>query len=75
MSKPKVATCSLAGCFGCHMSFLDIDERILELVELVDFGPSPFNDLKQFTALSRVAAPTQRMSASSASSAPTATSS
>ena len=31
-----MATTSLAGCFGCHMSFLDIDERILELIELVD---------------------------------------
>ena len=30
MAKPKVATTSLAGCFGCHMSLLDIDERILE---------------------------------------------
>jgi NAD-reducing hydrogenase small subunit len=27
--KLKVATVSLAGCFGCHMSFLDIDERLL----------------------------------------------
>ena len=26
--KLKVATTSLAGCFGCHMSFLDIDERL-----------------------------------------------
>ena len=26
-NKPKLATCSLAGCFGCHMSVLDIDER------------------------------------------------
>jgi len=30
MSKPVLATTSLAGCFGCHMSLLDIDERILE---------------------------------------------
>ena len=29
LTKIKVATTSLAGCFGCHMSFLDIDERIL----------------------------------------------
>jgi NAD-reducing hydrogenase small subunit len=35
--KPKIATASLAGCFGCHMSILDIDERILKLIELVDF--------------------------------------
>ena len=25
--KLKLATASLAGCFGCHMSFLDMDER------------------------------------------------
>lgn len=49
MSKPKVATASLAGCFGCHMSILDIDDRILQLVEMVDFDKSPINDLKEFT--------------------------
>lgn len=49
MEKPKVATASLAGCFGCHMSVLDIDERILELIELVDFDKSPIDDIKEFT--------------------------
>lgn len=49
MSKPIVATTSLAGCFGCHMSLLDIDERILQLIELVDFNKSPINDIKKFT--------------------------
>jgi NAD-reducing hydrogenase small subunit len=49
MAKPKIATTSLAGCFGCHMSILDIDDRILELIELVDFDKSPVNDLKDFT--------------------------
>ena len=49
MAKPKIATTSLAGCFGCHMSLLDIDERILELVELVDFDKSPIDDIKNFT--------------------------
>ena len=44
MAKPKISTCSLAGCFGCHMSILDIDERILQLVELVDFDKSPITD-------------------------------
>ena len=47
MAKPKVATASLCGCFGCHMSLLDIDERILELVDLVEFDRSPINDLKE----------------------------
>ena len=49
MPKPKVATTSLAGCFGCHMSLLDIDERILKLIELVDFDKSPIDDIKKFT--------------------------
>ncbi|MBN1771073.1 MAG: NADP oxidoreductase [Deltaproteobacteria bacterium] len=49
MAKPKVATASLAGCFGCHMSILDIDERILKLAELVEFHKSPINDIKKFS--------------------------
>ncbi len=49
MSKPVVATASLAGCFGCHMSILDIDERILKLIELVEFNKSPIDDIKTFT--------------------------
>lgn len=48
MAKPRLATVSLCGCFGCHMSLLDLDERILELVELVDFDRSPINDIKRF---------------------------
>lgn len=50
MTKPKVATGHFAGCFGCHMSLLDIDERILRLAEIVDFDKSPINDFKRFTA-------------------------
>ena len=48
-AKPKVATASLAGCFGCHMSLLDLDERILQLIDLVDFDKSPIDDLKEFS--------------------------
>lgn len=44
--KARIATTSLAGCFGCHMSFLDIDERLFELIERVDFDRSPFTDIK-----------------------------
>lgn len=51
MPKPKLATCSLAGCFGCHMSLLDIDDRILELVELFDLDRSPLDDKKAFDSL------------------------
>ncbi|MCP4544906.1 MAG: NADP oxidoreductase [bacterium] len=49
MAKPKLATTSLAGCFGCHMAILDIDDRILKLVELIDFDKSPVDDIKEFT--------------------------
>jgi len=41
-----VATCSLAGCFGCHMSFLDVDERIVQLAQLVSFDRTPLTDVK-----------------------------
>ena len=49
MAKPRIATTSLAGCFGCHMSLLDIDERILDLAGLVEFDKTPLTDLKHFT--------------------------
>lgn len=49
MGKKVIATTSLAGCFGCHMSLLDIDERILDLIELVEFNKSPIDDIKTFT--------------------------
>jgi len=49
MGKPKIATTSLCGCFGCHMSLLDIDDRILKLLELVEFDKSPVDDIKEFT--------------------------
>tara|TARA_R110002072_G_scaffold28229_3_gene90833 strand:- start:3496 stop:4053 length:558 start_codon:yes stop_codon:yes gene_type:complete len=48
MKKKHIATTSLAGCFGCHMSLLDIDERIIELMTLADFDRSPLNDKKKF---------------------------
>lgn len=52
MAKPKIrlATVSLAGCFGCHMSLLDIDERLLDLVELAEFDRSPLTDIKRCRA-------------------------
>jgi len=49
MAKPRVATTSLAGCFGCHMSLLDIDDRLLALVEKVDFDRSPIDDIKHIS--------------------------
>jgi NAD-reducing hydrogenase small subunit len=46
--KPKLATVWLGGCSGCHMSFLDLDERLMELAGLVDFVYSPIMDRKDF---------------------------
>ena len=45
-AKIKVATATLCGCFGCHMSLLDIDERLFELVKIVEFDRTPFTDIK-----------------------------
>jgi NAD-reducing hydrogenase small subunit len=49
--KPRLATCSLAGCFGCHMSLLDIDEHLVELVDLADLDRSPLDDKKAFDGM------------------------
>lgn len=43
----RVATTSLAGCFGCHMSLLDIDERLAPLMELIELDMSPLTDIKR----------------------------
>jgi NAD-reducing hydrogenase small subunit len=48
MSKLKLATIWLDGCSGCHMSFLDLDERLLSIAELVDVVYSPIVDTKVF---------------------------
>lgn len=48
--KLKVATVSLAGCFGCHMSLLDIDERLLTLLEHIEFDRTPLTDIKTLGA-------------------------
>ncbi|MCA0871077.1 NADP oxidoreductase [Seohaeicola saemankumensis] len=47
--KARIATVSLAGCFGCHMAILDMDERLIDLMARVEFDRSPLNDLKRFT--------------------------
>jgi len=46
--KPKVATVWLDGCSGCHMSFLDMDERLIDLAKLVDVVHSPVVDPKDY---------------------------
>jgi NAD-reducing hydrogenase small subunit len=46
--RPRIATAWLGGCSGCHMSFLDMDERLIELAPLVDLVYSPITDVKEF---------------------------
>ena len=46
-AKLKIATCSLAGCFGCHMSLLDLDERLFDLTERMELDRSPLTDIKE----------------------------
>lgn len=46
--KPRVATVSLAGCFGCHMSLLDLDEALVTLLDRVELTRSPLTDFKDF---------------------------
>lgn len=48
MSKPSFATVWLDGCSGCHMSFLDMDERLIALADKVDVVYSPLVDNKVF---------------------------
>ncbi|MFN8265423.1 MAG: hypothetical protein U0T11_05100 [Chitinophagaceae bacterium] len=47
MAKKKLATVWLGGCSGCHMSLLDIDERILDVAKLADIVKSPIVDGKE----------------------------
>ena len=46
LPKVRIATISLAGCFGCHTSLLDIDERMLDLTNIAEFDRSPLTDIK-----------------------------
>lgn len=45
-TKVKLATVWLGGCSGCHMSFLDLDERLIELAARVELCVSPLVDTK-----------------------------
>ena len=47
MNKPKIASDWMCGCAGCHMSLLDMDERILKIVELANLRATPITDLKE----------------------------
>ncbi len=46
--RPRLATVWLDGCSGCHMSFLDMDERLLEIGQRADLVYSPLVDRKDY---------------------------
>lgn len=46
--KSRLATVWLGGCSGCHMSFLDLDERLIDLAARVELLASPLTDVKDF---------------------------
>lgn len=48
MAKVRVATTWLECCSGCHMSFLDLDEKLVELLSKIEFDASPITDIKDF---------------------------
>ncbi len=47
-TKKRLATVWLDGCSGCHMSFLDIDQRLLDLSSQIELAYSPLVDRKDF---------------------------
>lgn len=47
-TRTRLATVWLDGCSGCHMSFLDIDERLLEVADRIELVYSPLVDRKDF---------------------------
>lgn len=48
MGKPKIGTVWLEGCAGCHMSFLDLDEDLLEILPQVEVTVTPITDFKDY---------------------------
>ena len=48
MSRTRIATTWLDGCSGCHMSLLDLDQRLLEIAPLIELVYSPLVDAREF---------------------------
>ncbi len=48
MERLKLATVWLGGCSGCHMSFLDLDEFLIDLAEQADIVFTPLIDVKDY---------------------------
>jgi NAD-reducing hydrogenase small subunit len=50
MDKLRLATVWLGGCSGCHMSFLDLDEWLIDLAARIELVFSPIADVKTYPA-------------------------
>lgn len=48
MDRLRLATVWLGGCSGCHMSFLDLDEFLIELAPRIELVYSPIMDVKEY---------------------------
>jgi NAD-reducing hydrogenase small subunit len=48
MDTLKVATTWFGGCSGCHMSFLDLDEFLVDLAGKIELVYSPVVDTKEY---------------------------
>lgn len=48
MDRLRIATAWLGGCSGCHMSFLDLDEWLVDLAQSVEVVYSPIIDIKHY---------------------------
>ena len=48
MAKVKVASAWLDACAGCHMSFLDLDEALIDLADAIELTATPITDIKEF---------------------------
>jgi len=49
VAKVKVASAWLDACAGCHMSFLDLDEALIDLASVIELSATPITDIKEFS--------------------------
>lgn len=48
MERLKIATTWFGGCAGCHMSFLDVDEFLIDLLDKIQIVYGPLVDVKEY---------------------------
>ncbi len=48
MERLRIATVWFGGCSGCHMSFLDLDEALIDLADKIELVYSPVVDAKEY---------------------------